>query len=152
MKVTLKQLEDKISLKLEALTSIERPVRALLAGPVFQAYRQAMDARFASQNQTEGSQWAALNKKYKEWKEKHYANGPGGGKKMLLRTGALYQSLVNPNGSNGGLKIVGKSSLKIVTKIVYAPYVNAARDFSRWGDPTMKKIQGIITGYLRREI
>lgn len=73
-------------------------------------------SQFESEGAEGGDKWDALSPEYDGWKEAHFP-----GKPILQRTGSLYESLTNPNSTNG-VRREERKTLTLGTTIPYALY------------------------------
>jgi len=76
-------------------------------------YAQMKD-QFKSQGSAGGDKWAPLSPEYADYKEAHFP-----GKPILERTGALLDSLTNPNSPNG-VRIEERKTLTLGSRLPYA--------------------------------
>ncbi len=104
--------------------------------------------RWASENATEGGSWRALNASYAIQKLKRYANFPGGGRKMLIATGRLVDSVTGDN-KQDHYKLVAGNRLETGTRVDYAKYVAEDRPFTAFGQTTVKDLTDSLNSYIR---
>ena len=127
-------------------------MQAYLDRIVYRQYQNAQRERWITENASEGTPWAALNKRYKEYKKKAFASYPGGGSKMLIATGELFKSVIGPGGSHR--KTATDKQLAIYWTTPYAVAVGDIRPFNVFSQKTMNGIYSglakfIIEGELR---
>ena len=77
-------------------------------------YYAQMKDQFKSEGEEGGDAWAPLSEKYAGWKEAHFP-----GKPILQRTGDLYDSLTNPNSTNG-VRREERKTLTLGSTLAYA--------------------------------
>lgn len=148
----------KMPTKLEEMATRAKSPQTYLNTVFLEDYRNAQRQRWMTENSSEGATWERLNPAYAAYKLKRYGGGPkyktgkrgegrwvpdgswpsypGGGRKMLIATGDLFQSVIGPG--KGFNKIVTDRSIIIATSIDYAPMVNRLRPFMRFSQQRIK--------------
>ncbi len=109
---------------------------------------EAQRMRWASENATEGGSWRALNAGYAIQKLKRFASFPGGGRKMLIATGRLVDSVTGDN-KQDHFKLVTQNRLETGTRVDYAKYVAEDRPFTAFGQNTIKDLTDSLNAYIR---
>ena len=127
-----------------------KQVRAFLERVVYPTYLKAQMKRWMSQGRTDGfgtfEAWAPLNLKYAAYKKRRWASAPGGGTKILIASGRLYQAILNQG--PGHRKIISDRSLIVGVDVPYAKYVNERRPFFIFSDEMMKGLKGKYADYI----
>lgn len=100
--------------------------------------------RWRSEGASETGAWAPLNPSYARQKLNRYAAYAGGGRKILIATGRLVDSMTNPR-SKDHFKMVEKNRLYVGSKVEYGGFVNELRDITGLSRRT---IDGLVKGYL----
>lgn len=146
--ITYKALDKSIQNSLLDLIRKGSNLNALLNRNIYQLYQNAQRQRWMTENASEGSPWVKLNPDYERVKRRIYANEEHGGRKILIASGRLYKSVIGPSPDHR--KIVGNNKLIIKTVVDYAKYVDQARTFTTFGQPTIDKIKKTISEYLMK--
>lgn len=113
------------------------------------AYPEIINAqlrRWQSEGASEGEKWQALNPAYARSKLKRFADYPGGGRKMLIATGRLVDSMTGR--SEEGRKIVQETKLTIVSTVPYGEYVDEVRDITSLSEKTVDRLIDSLIAYL----
>lgn len=113
---------------------------------VVRAYQNLQRKRWMTENESEGRKWEPLNPTYAKAKRKKWAAAPGGGRKMLIASGKLYQSVIGPG--EGFRKVATPRQLIISTSVEYAVHVNEARPFTRWSRESIAEFQRMIKDFI----
>lgn len=103
-----------------------RDPRAFMVKYVREAYIDAQNKRFMTKNTSQGEKWAALNPIYAEYKLKKFKDFPGGGRKINVATGRLFNALIL-EGKGDYSEMVFAESYVIAFKPEYAKYVDEVR-------------------------
>jgi hypothetical protein len=141
---------------------------AFLNKNVVDAYFVAQKKRWMTQGESENKRWEQLNPLYASYKLKKFKEYPFGGRKMMIATGFLWESVtsrskgfkkvLNPNGKS---LVIGVQTEEVKTKagavknpgrfVAYAEHANEARPFGgpgAWGNETKRKVRYMITEFL----
>lgn len=121
-------------------------VDAALAREIYRIYQNAQRARWMSENKSEGRPWKALNPTYQVKKIKRFAAYPGGGRKMLIATGALQASVIGTD-TKHHRRLIERNRMVVATTLPYAAYVAEVRPFMEFGKATKAKIRAAIKKY-----
>ena len=121
-------------------------IRAWLNRVAYPKLLQVQLKRWQTEGSSEGETWAALNPDYARSKLKRFAGFPGGGRKMLIATGRLVQSMTGQSGE--GRKIVTENKLELVTTVPYAVYVDEKRDITGLSEETVDELVDELISYL----
>ncbi len=149
----IKALTTGIQDQLEAMVRRANLLPAYLNRVVYKEYQKAQRDRWKTENvgpDFVGGQWRSLDPIYAAWKKKKYSSSPGGGTKLLIRTGTLVQSVVGPG--EGHEKIVTNRSIRINTSVPYATYVDETRNFTQWSPVFYGRIYKGLSDYLLKNI
>ena len=129
-------------------------LQVYLKTEVYKQYQEAQLARWKSGGSgdssvitSEGDKWGALKPAYRKYKRRKFGSMAYGGNQILVATGALLKSVIGPG--NGQNLIVSPKSITISTSVSYAPYVNAERQYSKFGPKTMGQIKSGIVGFIK---
>ena len=137
-KFRLVSLGRELQNQLEGMVDRSQRTQAYLNRVVYRQYRNAQRKRWMTEGASEGDKWKRLNPKYAEWKKKKFKTYKGAGKKMLIATGELMESVIGPKGSHK--KIVTDTSIEVAWSTPYSVYVDEVRNFTEFSDETMQKI------------
>lgn len=102
-----------------------------------------------TENASEGGAWQALNPKYVARKLKKFVDYPGGGRKMLIATNRLVNSVTGDQKTEH-YKLVTNTTLEVGTLVPYAKYVNDKRNFTDLSDKTIEDLATKLRGYILR--
>jgi Phage virion morphogenesis family len=83
--------------------------RPFWSGPFLDVWRPWMIQAFQTQGSSTGPAWAPLSPRYAAWRERHGYGGQG----ILVRSGQLSSSLINPERSALGIFESAPSSLRL---------------------------------------
>lgn len=138
---SLVELNTQISKRLDEIVKRGRDPAAFMERVVYPLYIKGQMKRWMSEGASDGmgslERWAPLNAKYKASKLRRFASAPGGGTKMLIASGRLYQAAT---GGSGIIKLVTGSSITIAVDVPYAKYVNARRNFWKFSSEFEKDL------------
>jgi len=102
--------------------------------------------RWQTEGSSEGERWESLNPDYAKSKLKRFGTYPGGGRKMLIATGRLYQSMTGR--SSEGRKLVENTKLTLASTVPYGGYVDDKRDITTLSDSTVERFAEELLKYL----
>lgn len=143
MKARIVALENKIIGQLNSMIEQSKQVRAFLERVVYPTYLKAQMKRWMTQGRTDGfgtlDPWKPLSSTYAAWKKRRWADAPGGGTKVLIASGRLYQAVMNKG--PGHRKIISDRSLIVGVDVPYAKYVNESRPFFIFSDEMMNGLK-----------
>lgn len=108
---------------------------------------EAQRMRWASEGSSEGESWAPLNESYALRKLKKYESYPGGGRKMLIATGHLVDSVTGDKREDH-YKLVEGNRLEVGTLVDYAKYVDEKRNFTILGQATIDLLSEKLGAYI----
>ena len=134
--------------KLSGMISRAGLVRGWLNRVGYPLIIEAQRLRWVSEGASEGKTWAALNPEYARYKLKKFADAPGGGRKMLVATGRLVDSVTGDN-TKDHYKLVEETRLSAGSLVAYAKFVDEKRNFTILGDATIKNIADQLGEYIR---
>lgn len=147
MNVKLKKKEDAIGERLKQMTDRSNSIQSFLKRVTLKQYKDAQRDRWMTEGKSEDKPWDQLNSKYAEYKRRKFADYPGAGQKMMIRTNALYEGTVDrPNviATNKALKISVNTE-----NAPYADYANEARPFMKFSQSTIDEMKHKILEYLK---
>ncbi len=153
MNVSVKSLTNGIERQLEDMVKRANLVPAYLNRVVYPTYQKAQRERWTAENSGAdfaGGAWPSLDPAYASWKKRKYADSPGGGSKMMIRTKRLFDSVVGP--SDEHRKIVDNKSLRIATTVPYAIHADAHRTFTQFSPKFYSRIYKDLTAYLAKNV
>jgi phage gpG-like protein len=111
MVVNVTEYQDRLTSAIEKATEKIKDL-----SPFFKKYLSLYQTDLANNWELEGplmgKKWKALNPNYKKWKLMH-----GYPENKLIKTGALYQDIVEGKGIN----VITKDNMEYGTKLPYAP-------------------------------
>lgn len=141
---------DGISNTLNGMLSRAKLARGWLNRVGYPLIIEAQRIRWASEGSSEGASWKPLNQSYAKAKLKRFANSPGGGRKMLVATSRLVNSVTGDE-TKDHFKLVEENRISVGSLVEYAKYVNEARNFTKLGQATVDNIADQLGKYLRGE-
>jgi hypothetical protein len=153
------QVRIKITQQIEGLDKMVR------AGDFFAAwanrnlqklYANAVRTRWISEGASETGKWSAIRStSYKAWKQKRFADYPGGGEKLLIASSRLLAGMLPPEERGDAIahgeefrKMIFGKRVTFSTSVPYAEEVDAERDISKWSDKTIKLFTSDYVKYL----
>lgn len=145
----IKTVKQGITEQIKAMSKRASALDPFIQSQVMRMVMNAQTKRWITQNRSEGTEWSPLNPDYAKRKLKQYANYPGGGRKILIATGALFESVTK---FPPGFKIVYKNTLTLFTPVPYAKYVDEARTFTTWSPNTRKRINTAVSRFVFKNI
>ena len=123
-------------------------VRGWLNRVAYPMIIKAQQMRWMTEGASEGDGWAPLkNESYRKYKLKKYRDYPGGGRKLLIATGRLYQGMDGENTADH-YKLVTDTSLEVGTTVSYAKYVNETRNIVDLGPETVDALVSGLSDYI----
>lgn len=149
MKAQITLKTEKFNAKLDAMMARGRDMRAYFKSVVQPQFFKAQAQRFQTENSSEGSVWEALTPRYKVWKMTRYAAFPGGGRRMMVATSQIFNSVVGRDKS--GMSIITEptriSFVINTSKIPYAAHAAEHRPYMTFGRRTRREILEGIKDY-----
>lgn len=139
---------DGISRQLNSMLSRSGLVRGWLNRVGYPLVIEAQRLRWASEGASEGESWEPLNPRYATRKLKKWKAAPGGGRKMLIASGKLVDSVTGDNTADH-YKLVENTKMEVGSLVLYAKWVNEKRNFVRLGPNTIKTLSDKLNQYLR---
>lgn len=121
---------------------------------LLQEFKDAQNARFQTENASQGSKWAPLNPQYKKYKEKKYAEFPGSGRALMVRTGALSKGALAMDSSYYYKAITDRSFVIGINKgeVPYATYAGVARPYMAFSKETITEWRTNLVKYIGKGI
>lgn len=111
---------------------------AFLVRVAYPMYQKFQRKRWMTRNVSEGMQWKPNALRYSEWKKIKYASFPGGGTKVMIATGRLFQSIIGPSPDHR--RIIRGTKMIIGTSVEYASYAGDIRPFFPLSDKSRNTI------------
>ena len=145
----LQAIQNSVTKSLEAKIKRGKSLRAWLNRVAYAEYKNIQRERWMTENTSQGAKWPALNEKYALRKARIYAEFPGGGTKMMIAKGTLFNSVVGDDLS-AHRKIVTDTTLEIHTTVDYAQYPDKIRTFTQFSPQTMKNLADSAGEYIMR--
>lgn len=146
----IQKTQNSVTQALQEKIERGKSMRAFLDRVVYTEYQNAQRERWMTEGASEGFAWPALKSlTYIRQKSRKFAAFPGGGKKMMIATGRLYNS-VTGDSAQEHRKVVTDNSIDIYTTVDYAQYTDEARTFTKFGDDFRTRIQQAIVNYMAR--
>lgn len=151
-------MADNISLKLSvdgigdyfrSMLKRSQLVRGWLNRVAYPIIIKAQRLRWMTQGASEGEGWAPLNPSYARYKLRKFAEFPGSGRKILIATGNLVNSVTGDDRKDH-YKLVKENRLEVGTLLSYARFVNEARNFTDLGPDTEHKLATGLRDYILR--
>lgn len=145
-KTSLEIVEDTALKNLRAMIKRGKSTRTFLQLKAYPIYIKAQMKRWMTENSSQGTAWAPLNKKYAEYKLKKYGAAVGGGKKMMIATGRLYQSIIGAG--DGHFKLITDSAMIVGTTLDYAKYAASKRPFQKFNKDMIAQLKADWIKYM----
>jgi hypothetical protein len=143
----LKAIDRQVTKSLQAKLDRTKLMSGFLNRVIYPMYQNAQRMRWASFNATEGSLWASLDSKYAKRKLIKFASFPGGGRKMMIAKGRLFNS-VTGDSLEDHRKIITDNSIEVLTTVEYAGFVDEKRPFLKLSDKTLNEMKQAARDYL----
>jgi hypothetical protein len=157
--VKFSTISNSVTKALEDMVEKAHLAPAYLSRVVYQTYLNAQKERWSTYNKGpnfSGGVWPELkNAADRAYKAVKYAAYPGNGTRVLVRTGKLYNSIVDRTDRNHEMVIFG-SKMTVNTLVNYAPYLDQGtpkmvkRVFSEFSDSFYQKIVEDYSEYVRK--
>jgi len=122
-------------------------VKGYLNRVVYKQIIEAQQKRWMTEGASEGKQWIPLNPEYRQRKLKKFASYQGGGRKMLIATNRLVDSMTGKSNQDH-FKLVTERRIEVGSLVEYARYVDEKRDITTFGDKTINEILKGLNDYL----
>lgn len=103
--------------------------------------------RWQTEGSSQGKTWMPLNANYARSKLRRYRDYPGSGRKMLIATGKLVDSMTGDNQENH-YKLVTSRTLEMGSTLDYAKWVDQIRDITELNDETIEDLSERLGEYL----
>lgn len=142
----LKFSVDGISEHFKEMASRARLTQGWLNRVAYPRLIKAQRMRWQTEGASEDEKWEPLNPEYRRSKLKRFADYPGGGRKLLIATGRLIDSMTGENSDHW--KLVTPTLLEVGTIVPYAGYVDEARDITSLSDQTVEEIADGLAEYI----
>jgi hypothetical protein len=136
--------------QLKAMLDRKGRMQAYLNRNVYKQYQNARRTQWATQGASEGDRWENNPPKYADYKTRKFAAYPGGGRKVLIATGRLMQSVIGPGEDHR--KVATNEYIAINWTTPYAVAVGEARPYADLGRETMDEIYDGLAKFLMEGI
>lgn len=120
---------------------------------VYKQYQVAQRKRWETENDdvfSEGGAWRALDPVYEKYKRKKFSQYRGGGTKLLIATGRLFEGVIGPGSDHG--RIVQENEIIVTTTVPYAKYVDEERTFSKFSPAFYSDLYSGLKDYLIKSL
>lgn len=120
---------------------------------VYRQYQKAQRKRWETENSdnfSAGGHWEALDPGYAAYKRKKFASYRGGGEKILIATGRLFEGVIGP--SQDHEKLVTERQIIISTSVPYAHYVDEDRTFTKFSPMFYSDVYQGLKEYLVKSL
>lgn len=149
MKASFEKTEDKVTKKLEGLLDRSKSLSSYLNRNFYQQYKNLQRNRWMTENASEGQQWEPVTPEYAQYKIKKYSGYPGGGQKLMIRTGVLAAAA---QGDYGSFKLTEERSITVGIDdsiIPYAKYAAKKRPFMKFSDASIAAMREGVIDFLK---
>ncbi len=151
MSVTLKTVSDGINKMLQGMLKRERALEGYFNRTILAEYKNLQRKRWMTENVSEDApQWAALDPLYVIRKLGKYASYPGMGRRKLIATGRLYQSVIGMGPDFH--KVVTNRGVRLYTSVPYAMAVDRDRPFTEWSEKSERMIKRRVAQFVFKNI
>lgn len=137
--MSVTRIRKDITNRLEGMLDRNKAFRSFLVRNILPMYQNTQRKRWMSENTSEGKKWDDLNSDYARAKLTRFKEYPGRGKRMLVATNRLFESVIGP-GADFRM-VVTDRSLTIRVGTPYAFDVNAERPFDEYSEQTRQKFR-----------
>jgi len=129
----------------------ERALEGYFNRYILAEYKNLQRKRWMTENQSEDApQWAPLDPLYVIRKLKKYGSYPGMGRRKLVATGRLYQSVIGVGDEFH--KVVTNRGVRLYTSVPYAMRVDHDRPFTNWSDASEKMLKKRVANFVFKAI
>lgn len=127
----LKPIGDGIGEQIKKYLDRARLIDGYINRVIYPTYRRRQMKRYQTENASEGTRWAPLNPSYAKRKLTKFASYPGQGRKMMIATGRMKDSVIGPGADH---KKIGpsKGRLEVYWTTPYAVYTEQVRPVNVW--------------------
>lgn len=142
--------KDGIKDKLTAMLKRSNHLAAFMQRKILPEYYRAQEQRWITANVSEGSGWRPIDPTYAAWKQRKYANAPGGGRQLMVATSRLSFAATGRSPADGYKLITDNMFVVGINDdaIPYAKYVAQERHIMEFSDATINKWKNQIFGYV----
>jgi hypothetical protein len=138
-KTSLEIVEDTALKNLRAMIKRGKSTRTFLQLKAYPIYIKAQMKRWMTENTSQGTAWAPLNSKYASYKLKKFGSNVGAGKKIMIATGRLYQSIIGAG--DGHFKLITDSSMIVGTTLDYAKFAASKRPIMKFNKDMIAQLK-----------
>lgn len=127
----LKQIGNGIGEQIKGYLDRARLIDGYINRVIYPTYRHRQAKRYQTENASEGTKWAPLNPDYAKRKLTKFASYPDGGRKTMIATGRMKDSVIGPGADH---KKIGpsKGRLEVYWTTPYAVYTEDIRPVNVW--------------------
>ena len=140
--MSLKRLQTGVQDRLQGLMDRASGSQGFMLRVIYPRYQKAQLKRWM----TEGPGWPPLTARYAAQKRVRFAAYPGSGRKMLIATDRLRQSVVGPH--RDFRMHTTRTSMVISTAVPYAGWVDERRDFTTFDRATVQQWRDDLMEYV----
>ncbi len=144
---SFERVSSQIKQRLEELITKADDSSGWLNRNGYRIYQNAQTRRWKTKGASEGFRWDDLNPVYRRYKLKRFKSYPGGGRKTMIATSRLVTSVAGKSGDTR--KLVTKRTLRVLTAVEYAKYVDERRTFTKFSDKFRRTIRTDYLEYLK---
>lgn len=147
----MEMAQDQISKYQSSLLDRMNSIQGFFNRNIFRMYQQKQLNRWESQNVSETGEWETLTETYANRKRKKFAGYPGGGTKLMIATGKLYETTTGRSGK-GLNKMVTNRSMTIAIDDGYIPYAKFAaerRPIMEFNESSIEDMRQALIDYIK---
>lgn len=127
----MKELSGGLGDQIKKYLDRARLVDGYINRVIYPTYQRRQRKRYQTEGASEGVKWPALNAQYAAYKLKKFSSYPGGGRKMMIATGRMKDSVIGPGADH---RKIGPSRgrLEVYWTTPYAVYTEDVRPVNVW--------------------
>ena len=148
VKSSMEMVEDSALKNLKAMVKRGKNSRSFLQLHAYPVYIKAQMQRWMTEGASQNEKWDALNPAYAAYKLKKFSTAPGGGRKIMIATGKLYQSVIGAG--EGHFKMITDNEMIVGTSVPYATYPSARRKIMHFDKGFIKILKKKWIDYIIR--
>lgn len=127
----LKAIGDGISEQIKKYLDRARLIDGYINSQIYPTYKRRQNKRYQTENASEGTRWKPLNADYAKRKLTKFASYQGGGRKMMIATGRMKESVIGPGADHRKIG-PSKGRLEVYWTTPYAVYTEDIRPVNVW--------------------
>jgi len=147
--IKLKISENGIAKFLNGMLQRSSLVKGWLNRVAYPTIIRVQRQRWITEGNSEGYAWKQLSPNYEKYKLRKFADYPGGGRKLLIATNRLVDSMTGDNQSEH-YKLVTDKTLEVGTFVPYAKYVDEQRSIVKLSPETVAELKDGLKKYLTK--